>query len=234
MMQIDLKDHFIKALKTNPNFSEAHLQLALLYQEEGNHKNVAKHFDSAILSDIEKVKTLEQRGDELLKNFQFQNAKEQFMKSQDTKNHCAEVYYQQSVYLKHQNRIKAAQISLENSIKMNPSKSDVHRDLGVLLSQQNRLDDARLQFEKALDINYADPKSHFHLGIIMGQMQDIEDAEQHFLSALDINPKFADCMVELASLKLKMDQKKEAKIYYQMAKQIKPKLMHITLEKIMH
>ena len=30
-MQIDLKAHFIKALETNPNFSEAHLQLALLF-----------------------------------------------------------------------------------------------------------------------------------------------------------------------------------------------------------
>ena len=68
-MQIDLKDHFIKALEAEPNFSEAHLQLALLYKEEEDHNNVTKHFDLAISSDIEEVEKLEEKGDELIKNF---------------------------------------------------------------------------------------------------------------------------------------------------------------------
>ena len=35
---INLKDHFIKALSNQPNFSEAHLQLALLYQQERKNR----------------------------------------------------------------------------------------------------------------------------------------------------------------------------------------------------
>ena len=42
-MQIDLKAHFIKALESAPDFSDAHLQLALLYQEDGDVKNVEDH-----------------------------------------------------------------------------------------------------------------------------------------------------------------------------------------------
>ena len=45
---LNLKDHFIQALKTHPKFSDAHLQLALLYKEEGDDKNTIKHFESAI------------------------------------------------------------------------------------------------------------------------------------------------------------------------------------------
>ena len=232
-MQTDLKTLFLKALDTDKNYSEAHLQLALLYQGEKDYKNVEKHFDAAIISDCKDSKMLDDKGDELLKKSQFQNAKEQFLKAQEKKNHCANVYYQQSKYLLNQLKINDALNSLENSIKMNPSISEVQREYGILLSSNNQIDNARFHLEKSLDINYGDSISHYHLGMIMVKMKDYEDAEQHFLSALDIDPKLVDCFVELASLKLIIDQKNEAKEYYEKAKLISPDLKHSALEKIM-
>jgi Tfp pilus assembly protein PilF len=231
--RLDFKAHFKKAINVDPSFSAAHLQLALLYQDEGDNQNVEDHFISAIDSDSDQVHKLEIRGRQLMKQFQFQQAKQQFMKAHDKRNHCAEVYYQQSIYFKNQKKTDKQRDSLEKSIKMNPSKSDFHRDLGILLSQQNQLDDARLQLDEALDLNYADSQSHFNLGKIMCQMNNYGDAEQHFLSALDINPQFVDCMVELADMKLKINQGQEARKYYLKAKEITPELMHTALEKIM-
>ena len=232
-MQTDLKTLFLKALDTDKNYSEAHLQLALLYQDENDYKNVEKHFDAAIISDCKDAEILDNKGEELLKKSQFQNAKEQFVKAQEKKNHCADVYYQQSKYFLNQLKINEALYSLENSIKMNPSISEVQREYGMLLSSNNKIDNARFHLEKSLDINYGDSISHYHLGMIMVKMKDYEDAEQHFLSALDIDPKLVDCFVELASLKLIIDQKNEAKEYYEKAKLISPDLKHSALEKIM-
>ena len=232
-MQTDLKTLFLKALDTDKNYSEAHLQLALLYQDEKDCKNVEKHFDAAIISDCKDATIFDDKGEELLKKSQFQNAKEQFVKAQEKKNHCADVYYQQSKYLLNQLKINEALNSLGNSIKMNPSISEVQREYGILLSSDNQIDNARFHLEKSLDINYGDSISHYHLGMIMVKMKDYEDAEQHFLSALDIDPKLVDCFVELASLKLIIDQKIEAKEYYEKAKLISPDLKHSALEKIM-
>jgi len=232
-LQTDLKTLFLKALDTDQNYSEAHLQLALLYQGEKDFKNVEKHFDAAIISDCKDAKILDDKGDELLKNSQFQNAKEQFVKAQEKKNHCADVYYQQSKYFLKQLKKNEALNSLANSIKMNPSISEVQREYGILLSSYNQIDNARFHLERSLDINYGDSLSHYHLGMIMVIMKDFEDAEQHFLSALDINPKLVDCFVQLASLKLIIDQKNEAKEYYKKAKLISPDLKHSALEKIM-
>ena len=232
-MQTDLKTLFLKALETDKNYSEAHLQLALLYQDEKNYKNVEKHFDAAIISDCKDAEILDNKGEELLKKSQFQNAKEQFVKAQEKKNHCADVYYQQSKYFLNQLKINEALHSLENSIKMNPSISEVQREYGMLLSSNNQIDNARFHLEKSLNINYGDSISHYHLGMIMVKMKDYEDAEQHFLSALDIDPKLVDCFVELASLKLIIDQKNEAKEYYEKAKLISPDIKHSALEKIM-
>jgi tetratricopeptide (TPR) repeat protein len=154
---------------------------------------------------------LDERGEELLKKFQFQNAKEQFMKAQEKKNHCADVYFQQSKYFLNHKKTNEALESLSHSIEMNPTLSEVHRDYGILLSQGNQIDNARLHLEKSLDLNYGDSMSHFQLGMIMVKMKDYEDAEQHFLSALDIDPELVDCKVELVALKLITDQKEEAK-----------------------
>ena len=232
-MHTDLKTLLLKALETDNNYSEAHLQLALLYQDEKDCKNVEKHFDAAIISDCKDAKMLDDKGEELLKKSQFQNAKEQFVKAQEKKNHCADVYYQQSKYLLNQLKINEALNSLGNSIKMNPSISEVQREYGILLSSDNQIDNARFHLEKSLDINYGDSISHYHLGMIMVKMKDYEDAEQHFLSSLDIDPKLVDFFVELASLKLIIDQKIEAKEYYEKAKLISPDLKHSALEKIL-
>ena len=231
-MQTDLKSLFIKALDTDPNYSEAHLQLALLYQDEDDFQNIENHFNAAIQSDSKMTQKLDERGEELLKKFQFQNAKEQFMKAQKKKNHCADVYFQQSKYFLNQKKTTEALESFSNSIKMNPSISEVQRDYGILLSQENQIDNARLHLEKALDLNYGDFISHYRLGMIMVKMKDYDDAEQHFLSALDIDPGLVDCIVELAALKLGIDQKEEAKKYYEKAKTIVPELKHSKLEKL--
>ena len=68
-MQIDLKTHFIIALEIDPKFSEAHLQLALLYQDEGDNQNVEDHFNLAIVSAGDQIHKLEKRGGELIKKF---------------------------------------------------------------------------------------------------------------------------------------------------------------------
>ena len=210
-MQTDLKSLFIKALDADPKYSEAHLQLALLYQDENDFQKVEKHFNAAIQSDSEVAQELDERGEELLTKFQFQNAKDQFMKSQEKKNHCANVYFQQSKYFLNHKKTNEALESLSHSIEMNPTLSEVHRDYGILLLQGNQIDNARLHLEKSLDLNYGDSMSHFQLGMIMVKMKDYEDAEQHFLSALDIDPELVDCKVELVALKLITDQKEKAK-----------------------
>ncbi len=210
-LQTDLKSLFIKALEADPDYSEAHLQLALIYQDEEDFQNVEHHFNVAIQSDSKMAQKLDERGEELLKKFQFQNAKEQFMKAQEKKNHCADVYFQQSKYFLYHKKTNEALESLSHSIEMNPTLSEVHRDYGILLSQGNQIDNARLHLEKSLDLNYGDSMSHFQLGMIMVKMKDYEDAEQHFLSALDIDPELVECKVELAALKRIINQKEKTK-----------------------
>ena len=229
----NLKVHLLKALESDPKFAEAHFQLALIYQEDGDYKTAETYFWEAIESDSQQICEIEKQVEKLLEKFQFQNAKILFMKAQAKKHHCAEAYVQLSNLYENQKKITKAQTCLQNSIELNPASSKAHRNLGILLSQQKSYDSARLNIEKALDLDYSDCLSHFNLGIIMKQTQHYANAELHFLTALDINPLYGVCMLEMALLQIVMKNQKVAKKYYQKAREISPDIKHAKLDKIL-
>ena len=70
-----LKAHLLKALEVDTKFSEAHFQLALVYQNYEDYKAAENYFKKAIKSDSQQILEIEKRGEVLLKKFQFQNAK---------------------------------------------------------------------------------------------------------------------------------------------------------------
>ena len=196
-MSIDLKKHFLKSVETDPNYSEAHFQLALIFQSEKDYNKSEKHFNRAIKSNIKEVKKIEVYANELLKKSQFQNAKHQFYIAQERKNHCAKYnYYLAKLYEQKNFNIKAIKC-LENSIELNPFFSDGFRNLGIQYLKKKNFDKARTLLLKALDLNYKDYKIHFYLGKILKKTFDYIEAEQHLLTALDINPDFIDIYIEL-------------------------------------
>ena len=116
-MKDDLKALFLKSLESNNEYSEAHLQLALIYEKEKDFINAEKHFELAISFYESNINSLQNKGDLLLKKSQFQNAKIEFSKAQDKRTLCADVFYQQAQYFLRHKKIENAQNSFKNSIK---------------------------------------------------------------------------------------------------------------------
>ena len=230
-MSNELINHFVKAIASDPKFSEAHFQLALLYKKLGQIKNAEIHFKKAINLDEKKIIKIQEKAESLIKKFQFQNAKSQFIKAQKKKDNCAEINLYLAEFYNQQQKISKAIACLESSIKLNVNYSKAYRELGVLLYNQKQYDQARFQIEKALDIDYSDSKAHYTLALLMKQTKDYFDAEQHFLSALDINPKYVDSMIQLAYINLDQNKKELAQKYYLEAKAIRPEISEPELEK---
>ena len=185
-MKNDLKELFLKSLQANKEYSEAHLQLALIYEEEKDFKNVEKHFGLAISYYEKEIDLIQKRGDFLLKNSQFQNAKIEFSRVQNKRNLCSQVLFHQAQYYLRKNKIEDAEDSFKKSIQMNDLNYRVHRDLAKILLNKGHFDKARYHLEKSVSLNYGDFKSHYYLAVIMLKMKDHDEAEQHFLCSLDI------------------------------------------------
>tara|TARA_B100000945_G_C20419872_1_gene617335 strand:+ start:44 stop:742 length:699 start_codon:yes stop_codon:yes gene_type:complete len=231
-LSIDLKTHFLKSLEIDPNYSESHFELALIFQLEKNFDCSKKHFNCAIKTSIKKIDKIEIYGNQLLKKSQFQNAKHQFYLAQEEKKNCAKYnYYLSKLY--HQNKMsKDAIICLEKCIELNPYFSNGFRDLGFEYFKKKNFDEARKLLLKALDLNYKDYKIHYYLGQALISTFDYIDAEQHLLIALDINSNCIDGLIELALLKLKLKDLDSAKKYYKKVKSLNPKLSIPILEKL--
>ena len=223
----------LKALEVDNKFSEAHFQLALMYQEDKDYKAAENYFQKAIKSDSQQILEIKKRGEKLLRKFQFQNAKLLYMKVQGKKHHCARVNIQLSNLYESQNKLAKAKTCLKNSIQLNSESSKAYRNLGILLLKQKSYAFARVYIEKALDLDYNDCLTHLNLGKLMKQSKKYEDAELHFLTALDINPKYVVCMLEIAHLHLVMKNQMEAKKYYLKAQEISPNISCEDLDKVL-
>ena len=215
-----IKDHFLKVLELDPQFSQAYYQLALIYQKNDNDKEAESYLLKAIKFDLLHIDEFEKKADYFLEKFQFQNAKALLFKSQEIKNSCAYTHYDLSCFYMNQKKMTKAKACLEKSIELNPNFAKAHRDLGVICFKEHNFELAKEHFEISLDLDYSDYDSHFCLGIIMRKNKDYHLAEQYFLSSLDINPLFIDCLLEMAHLKLLMKKKDEAKSYYEKAKKL--------------
>ena len=219
-MKYDLKKHLIQAITTNPSFSEAHVQLAIIYKEEKNEKSAIKHFKLAVSSYKSVLKEYDEKGNSLLQKSQFQHAKGYFIKSNDIRKHCSEVYYKLAVYYNELRDLSKVKFYLNNCVDLNPNHAKAYRDLGYMYFNNSQLDKSRLNLEKAINLDYSDSKSHFYLAQVMVRMNDLHDAEQHFLCSLDINPKLVESMVEIALLRLGMKDIEGAINFYLKAKNI--------------
>jgi len=228
-----LKAHLLKALEVDTKFSEAHFQLALVYQEDKDYKAAENYFQQAIKSDSQQILEIEKHGEKLLRKFQFQNAKLLFMKVQEKKHHCARVNIELSNLYESQSKLAKAKTCLKNSIQLNPESSTAYRNLGILLLKQKSYAFSRVYIKKALDLDYSDCLTHFNLGKIMKKYKKYKDAELHFLTALDLNPKYVVCMLEIAHLHLVMKNQVEAIKYYKKAREISPDISCNDLDKVL-
>ena len=172
------------------------------------------------------------KGDQLLKKSQFQNAKEQYFKSQEKQLHCANSYYLQAKYYININKFDEAEKLLIESIKLNPNHSNAHKQLGILFKENKNYNEARNHLEKSLEYNYSDKFVHYCLGQVMVYMLDYNDAEQHFLSAIDIDPEFVKPYIDIALLKLICNDREMAIKYYLEAKNISPNTHNKELDSI--
>ena len=229
-----MKNHFLKALDLDPQYSQAHYQLALVYQAGGDYELAENHFLKSREINVMKIIEIEKRANKLFKNCQFQNAKILLLRAQEKKYHGSLVNYEISQLYMNQNKLDKAKKYLKQSIELNPLSSKAHRDLSSLLIKQKSYDDAHFHIEKSLDLDYADPHSHLNLGMIMKANKDYVNAELYFLSALDINPTYVTCMLELVDLQLIMGNQEKAKNYYQKARKLSPDLKHETLDQALN
>src|SRR5437773_11446580 len=70
----------------------------------------------------------------------------------------------------------AAITELERAAELEPSRADLHDELGSLLAQNAKLDEAAAQFSAALRLKPDYAQAKLHLGVIRWQQKSLDEA----------------------------------------------------------
>jgi tetratricopeptide (TPR) repeat protein len=174
----DLKDHrydgavkeFSAALKMEPDYAEAHLNLGDTLTAQGKLPEAIQHFDRALQ-----------------------------LKPDDAEAHLdyAKACYNLGNTLAKQGKLPEAIQQYQRALQLNPDYFKAHLNLGNALKIQGKLDEAILHYRQALQLNPDFAEAHFSLGIALKIQGEPEEAVRHLQQALDLatvqnNPALAE------------------------------------------
>ncbi len=167
---------FEKALKVNPAYTEAALNLSIVYNEVGRYEEAHRIFNTA-------VKTVSKR--RLIKDLYIEG------KLANEHARLGDQYYQIG-------RVKEAIAEYKKAVKLRPMFPDIMTQLGIAYRDNGDLEAAIQAFTKALDINPRYLPAFLQLGIIYYMKGFVDMAVGEWNKALAIAPENRDARIYLS------------------------------------
>lgn len=164
---IQAERHFEQALKINPNYTEAALNLAVTYNDRGKYEK-AKEIYARI-----KGKPTGSSA----------NSLDPFARGKLANMHAdlAQAYADSG--LNHE-----AIAEYEKAVGLCPSFADLQTKLGTLLREDNQLDRARKAYEAAIESRPNYVPARIQLGVTLLSLGDTHGAQEHWQKVLELEP----------------------------------------------
>lgn len=165
-----------KALKTDPQSSLLHLNLASVFIQKDNPAQATKELKQSIDFDPEAVQP-----HALLALVYVAQNKMDLATSEYT-------------------------LALQNAAKSEPNNINTYKGLGALYLQQNKLKQAEGIFKLIVNMAPQDPEAHFYLGNIYYNLKDYPSVEKELKSALKLKPDYHEALNFLGYFYLEQDK----------------------------
>jgi len=201
---------FLKALKVDSNFSQAHFNLGVLYQMKGQYPQALEHFRQVVLIESEDFEAYSKLG-ECCAAIGMDNEAEAFFAKAltiqpDFLDAEAGIL---SLYLK-QERYGEAEELLKEFLKFHPDAKPFHFMMGLLLEYRGAYQDALNYFYQVATFNPQDGDAFRHLGICCAELGMNEQAEVFLAQAVKLNVEDLEATLRLGKLYLSWDRPQDA------------------------
>ena len=196
-----IKSHLESAIKSNSHFSQAHYELAKIFLEEHNIKAAIISLKNAIDSELEKSSISEEKGNSLMEQRQFPQAKRHMFKmglsKYDTSIYLGELA---QIYLDSQDLINANKYAL-SSLKEYANQPISMNILGCIHASNNKWKKAMEWFTKSLELNFKNATTHLSFARVKQQQNKPKEAVHHYLIAKDLDAKISSPSLDKLSIK---------------------------------
>ena len=211
-----------KAIKINPDFVEAHNNLANAYLDSGRFNKAFLEYQQALKLVPNHPKLLNNIGNALLLQGEFEDALPWFNKAISQDANYANAYANSGDALWGLGKSVEAVAAYKRALQLNPELADTHYNLGGLLTELGQLDDAVKCFNEALRINPADKKAYQGLGRVRNEQGNMAQAVSAYQKAIAIDPLNEEFYEELGKTLSDHGEIEKAVSAYRKAVEINP------------
>lgn len=165
-----------KALEVNPVYTEAALNLAIVYNDVGQYEEAHKIFNRAVKA-VSKTRAI----------------KDPYIEGKLANEHArlGDQYYNLG-------RLKEAIAEYKKALRLRPKYPDIITQLGIFYRESGNLEAAIKTFIKAQEINPKYLPAFIHLGIIYYMKGFVDMAIKEWKKALAVDPENRDARIYLS------------------------------------
>jgi Flp pilus assembly protein TadD len=153
---------FEQAIRLNPDYAEAHYNLANLLRERGRRDEAIEHYQQAVRVKPDFALAQNNLAVEMLLSGKLDDAIDHFQQAVQAKPTYAEAHNNLGFALAQTGRLDDAVKHFVQAIQLRPDYAKAYNNLGVLLLQQGKTAAAMTQFQQAIRLNpdYAEAREN--------------------------------------------------------------------------
>ena len=215
-------EHYLEALRINPDFAEAHNNLGNALKKQGHTEEAVEHYLEALRIKPDYVEAHNNLGNALDKQGRIEEAIEHYLQALRIKPDFPGGHINLGNALNKQGNTEEAIEHYLQALRINPDLAGGHNNLGNALDKQGRTEEAIEHYLQALRINPDFAEVHYNLGFALDKQGRTEEAIGHYLQALRIKPDFAVAHFKLGNALSEQGRAEEAIGHYLQALRINP------------
>jgi Tfp pilus assembly protein PilF len=190
MRNDDARGPVMEALRLNPNYPEAHVNLATILRRTGQMDESEREYRVAIGLQPLNVDAHSGYGALLLSEGRAQDALHEFEQVVQLRPEYAEGHYDLGRVLAAMGQGDQAMAQFSEAIRLQPEHTEAHHSLGVALVARGRMSEAISEFRAEARLKPQDAGVRNTLGMLLASMGRIDEAIAQYTEALRIKPGF--------------------------------------------
>ena len=189
-----------KVIELNPDYIDAHYNLALLLNNLGRPNDALIHYNIAISLKPEFFEAHNNLGAIMWNLRKFEQAEASYKKAIKLKPDYIEPYNNLGLVLFKLEKFSEAEKIFKTAINIKSDYPESYNNLGILLSNLNRLDEAEVSYKKAIDLKSNFPHALLNLGNVQKNQHRLSEAEASYRQAIKLNPNYIEAQNNLKIL----------------------------------
>jgi len=214
--------HYERALAINPNYTDAHYNLAITFKAFGQLDAAVSSYERVLEINPDHSTAHNNLANTLKELGQLDAAVSSYERALAIKPDYVDAHNNLGATLKDLGQLDAAVKSYKQALAIQPDYTKAHSNLGNTLKELGQLEAAVKCYEKALAIKPDYAEAHYNLGNILKELGQLEAAVKSYEQALAINPDFAEAHYNLGNTLQELGQLDAAVKSYEQALAINP------------